>query len=78
MDTFWIRYYPVSRIVLPKQIRTIRISFANDRIKEITLPDGCKRFKLEMDDDRISSETGRPISGLRKEVEKEITRQNKE
>jgi uncharacterized protein (DUF111 family) len=77
--TIGIRYYPVTRTILPRHTRKIQTSFGEVRLKEVILPNGSKRYKPEMDDlDHFARLTGRPIPDLRREIENIRLKENGE
>jgi len=77
--TIGVRYYPVTRVILPRHTRKIQTSFGEVRIKEVILPNGSKRFKPEMDDlSHFARLTGRPITDLRREIERTRLKENGE
>ena len=54
-----LRYYPVDRMELGREILSLETGFGTVKAKEVTLPSGKKRLKFENDEVmRISKETG--------------------
>jgi uncharacterized protein (DUF111 family) len=57
--TIGVRRYPVSRAVLPREIKPVEVRGHVVRVKVVTLPDGSTRAKPESDDvGRVSAATG--------------------
>jgi uncharacterized protein (TIGR00299 family) protein len=57
--TIGVRRYPVSRAVLPREIKPVEVRGHVVRVKVVTLPDGTTRAKPESDDvGRVSAATG--------------------
>jgi uncharacterized protein (TIGR00299 family) protein len=49
-STIGVRTYPVERLVLPREQRTVETPFGAIRVKVVTLPDGRRRAAPEHDD----------------------------
>lgn len=61
-STNGLRYYPVSRIKLPRAFGKARVAGETVRIKTVVLPDGSRRSSPEYEDCiRAARKTGRPL-----------------
>ncbi len=72
-STLGVRYYPVERNILKREIKKVKTKFGEVSVKVVTTPSGRKRFSLEYEDlKKISNKTGIPANILEKELFKEI------
>lgn len=64
-STIGLRYYPVRRIVLPRESRTLKTRFGEIRVKVIEEPGGRKRMSPEYEDlKRIAARRNLPLKSL--------------
>lgn len=64
-----LRYYPVSRNILPRENITITTKYGNVDVKEVTTPSGLKRHKVEYESlKRIKSNLNISMYKLQKEL----------
>jgi len=72
-STLGVRYYPVERNILKREIKKVKTKFGEISVKVVTTPSGRKRFSFEYEDlKKISNKTGIPANILEKELFKEI------
>ncbi len=63
--TIGLRYYPVSRIKLPRSCGRVRAAAETVRVKTVVLPDGSRRSFPEYEDClRAAKRTGRPLQEI--------------
>ncbi len=64
--TIGVRLHPVTRVVLPRAIRSVETSFGSVRVKVVTLPDGRVRMKPEHADcARLARAAGVTVAEVR-------------
>lgn len=63
--TIGVRYYPVQRMILARETKTVKTRFGNVRAKIVTQPDGSQRAAPEYDDlKKLAAATRIPIPKL--------------
>lgn len=71
--TIGIRYYPVNRIILSREIRELKTKFGNIRVKRVITPSGKVRFSLEYEDlIKIKIKENLSLHNLQNEILKEL------
>ena len=64
-----VRYYPVKRNILQREIREYETPYGKIKAKVVTTPAGMKRFSVEYDDlKRINAGTNVPLQQLHQEI----------
>ena len=64
-----MRYYPVGRILLRRESKTVKTRYGTIRVKIVTQPDGTERATPEYDDlKRIAAAKKIPLKFLHDEV----------
>ncbi len=77
--TIGVRLHPVTRVVLPRAIRTVETSFGSVRVKVVTLPDGRVRMKPEHADcARLARAAGVTVAEVRASALRSPTPQQEE
>lgn len=72
-STIGLRIFPFSKQILPRQMKKIDTSYGQVRIKEVTQPDGRRRWKSEYDDvQQIAVTTGLDFRTLKQSIDYEI------
>ena len=75
-STIGLRIVPFTKRILPRELKEIETSFGTVRIKEVTQPDGRKRWKSEYDDvQRIAVAKGKDFRSVKQFIDFEIMQQ---
>lgn len=72
--TIGLRKWPVSKVMLPREMRRISTALGDVQVKIASLPDGSRRWKVEHDDIlRISQEKSMSYLAVHAEVDRVIS-----
>ncbi len=72
-STIGLRIFAFSKQILPRQMKKIDTSYGQVRIKEVTQPDGRRRWKSEYDDvQQIAVTTGLDFRTVKQSIDYEI------
>ena len=75
-STIGLRIVPFTKRILPRELKEIETSFGTVRIKEVTQPDGRKRWKSEYEDvQRIAVAKGKDFRSVKQLIDFEIMQQ---
>ena len=75
-STIGLRIVPFTKRILPRELKEIETSFGTVRIKEVTQPDGRRRWKCEYDDvQRIAVPKGKDFRSVKQFIDFEIMQQ---
>ncbi|MBT3625599.1 MAG: DUF111 family protein, partial [Gammaproteobacteria bacterium] len=75
-STIGLRIVPFTKRILPRELKEIETSFGTVRIKEVTQPDGRRRWKSEYDDvQRIAVAKGKDFRSMKQLIDFEIMQQ---
>jgi len=73
--TIGLRFYPVSRKILPREIKKVHTSLGLIQVKEIVLPSGKKRLSPEYESClEIAHEHGIPVTQIFNKVNSELNK----
>ncbi|MEN8188105.1 MAG: nickel insertion protein, partial [Bacteroidota bacterium] len=68
-STIGVRYYPVERNTLKREIREYKTEYGYVKAKTVITPSGKKRIKVEYEDlKRMSKESNLPLQIIQEEI----------
>ena len=75
-STIGLRIVPFTKRILPRELKELETSFGTVRIKEVSQPDGRKRWKSEYEDvQRIAVAKGKDFRSMKQLIDFEIMQQ---